>query len=419
MKSFEKNVEVNSERADALLNKAKKYGAKVAGIVTKKDYRRHESALAIPTDDAYQNDIQKKIAHVKGAKHVILIGIGGSSLGVEAVYSALALKTNPELHVYDSIDEEALKDIGALTEGVEREGLAVVVVSKSGTTTETITNAVSVLKQLEEKYGKNIVERFVFVGGEGTDFLKIGKKKKVTCVTFPDSIGGRYSVFTAVGIVPLSILGIDVTSLLEGASDASSKKYRTDIIERSVSLVALGEGGVHTVNFFTFNKRLKLLGFWYRQLLAESIGKNMTTAGATFSHQLLPTVATDVDLHSMAQLYLGGYKGLYTHFVYADTEGEHHALTNHWLIPATKMIDGHTPKEIRNAIRDGVLQAYDEQKLPYRVTTLDKITAYEVGLMMGSLMFEVMCVGHLFDIDTFNQPNVESYKSYTRDILNV
>lgn len=418
MKSIERHIDIPSESQKRLTGKATKYSQKIARIVTKHDYKKHESALAIVSDLEYQGNLAKDIEHLRGAKHVILIGIGGSSLGTEAVFSALAFDTHPSLHVLDGIDEEALRALGELIAGIETmDELSVVVVSKSGTTTETMTNAVAALELLEAKFGKNVNERVAFVGTKGTDFLEIGDTKKVTCVSFPESIGGRYSVFTAVGIVPLMLLNVDVQSLLDGAVLATSKAERTKTVEHAVSLAALAFEGVHTVNFFTFNQRLRLLGFWYRQLLAESIGKRMTTEGATFCHQLLPTVASDVDLHSMVQLYLGGYRGMYTHFVYGDVESEHHKLTDHWLLSHVKMLEGHAPKEIRDAIRVGVFKAYDDQKLPYRFTMLPKITAHEIGYLMASLMFEVMLLGELFDVDVFDQPNVESYKSYTREVL--
>lgn len=418
MKTFEKHINIQNKRLKLLREKAEKYSKFVASVSTKTDYMKHESALAIPLDHSYQKDIAKKIAPLKGAKHIVLIGIGGSSLGTEAVYAALAFTTSPSLLVLDAIDSEALTKLESLIETLDSSSsLALVVVSKSGTTTETLVNGVRALEICEKKFGKDIAKRTVFVGTKGTEFWNIGKKKKVICVSFPEAIGGRYSVFSAVGIVPLTLLGIDVVSFCEGATLALSREYRKQTVEHAVSLALLGEEGVHTVNFFTFNERLKLLGYWYRQLLAESIGKTMTTNGATFCHQLLPTVATSVDLHSMAQLYLGGYRGMYTHFVYANVEGGHHALSDHWLLDHVHILKKKTPQIVQNAIREGVLRAYDDQKLPYRFTTLEKITAHELGLMMASLMFETMCLGHLFDVDVFTQPNVESYKSYTRNIL--
>lgn len=418
MKSEAKHIVIDQDRVQSLTEKAEKYSKKVSSIVTKCDYTKHESALAIALDSKYQEDITKNIAHLFGAKHVVLIGIGGSSLGVEALYSALAFNTQPILHVLDAIEEDALKKIRVLRDSLQSvEEVSVVVVSKSGTTTETLTNAVAALEVFEETFSTEIYGRTVFVGTEDSEFIQIGKKKKVTCCTFPPSIGGRFSIFTAVGTVPLAILGINLTTLHEGVGEALTLENRKKSIERTVELALVAEKSVHTVNFFTFNERLTTLGFWYRQLLAESIGKNMTTEGTTFSNQLLPMVTTSIDLHSMAQLYLGGYKGVYTHFVYADTQSEFHKLTDHWLLNHMSFLKGKTPLQIKNAIRSGVLKAYDDQKLMYRMTSFEKVSALELGQLMATMMFETMLLADLCNIDAFDQPAVESYKAHTRTLL--
>jgi glucose-6-phosphate isomerase len=418
MKSIERNVSTDIHSTDELIVKAESYAEEIAKIVANIDYKRPESSLAITTDVKYQSDVQSKIEHLKGARHVFLVGIGGSSLGTEAVYDALALRTDPRLHVYDTIDNDALSGFGTVMSEIEHDAeLAVVVVSKSGTTTETITNATLLLNAFEKAYGKEIVDRVVFVGTHGTEFLKLGKKHGVTCVEFPAAIGGRYSVFTAAGVVPLTLLAVDIPQLLEGATSVTAKEALAEAVKHAAQLAVLAKEGIHTVNLFAFEKHFRTFGLWYRQLLAESIGKKETCSGAPFEHQLLPTTATVVDLHSMAQLYLGGYKGIVTHFVHADSNAGQQKLPEHWLLEAGVMLKGYSPKDINTSIRKGVLKAYDKEKLPYRLTTSGENTAYTVGQLMGSLMLETMLLGHIFDVNVFDQPNVESYKSFTRTLL--
>ncbi len=235
----------------------------------------------------------------------------------------------------------------------------------------------------------------------------------------PESIGGRYSIFTAAGMVPLILLGIDVVSLREGALSAVSKKELKHREESAVTLALEAEAGTHTVNFFTFNKRLTLCGYWYRQLLAESIGKNMTTKGTSFIHQLLPIVSTSVDLHSMAQLYLGGYKNMYTQFVYYNERQPFHIRTAHWLLEHVPFLGGKTFDEVNDAIKHGVLRAYDDQKLAYSYTELPKCTAFEIGFLLESRMCEIMCLGYIFNVDPFDQPSVELYKKHTKSVLGI
>ncbi len=399
-----------------------KLDAYVKDIVSRRGkrglYDRPEASVLVSGDAAYQRSVAKQLPRFSGTKHVILVGIGGSNLGTEAVYDALKTDASPALTVLDQIDGETLARTAKLLRGIRRaEDVALVIVSKSGATTETILNAVKVVDACEKRFGEKAYGRTIFVGDSDTDFMSIGRRKGIITIPLPKVIGGRYSVFTAVGIVPLTLLGIDVTALRRGAGDALSGLHLRETKAAAATLALSALGGVHTVNFFTFGKRLETVGFWYRQLLAESIGKRMTTKGATFSHQILPIVSTAVDLHSMAQLFFSGYDGLYTHLVHVADPSPLTLRGRHWLLEHLPFLGGKRITEASEAIVHGVIRAYDEKELPYRRTELAGLTAHEVGLLMNSLMLEVMCIAHLLNIDAFDQPEVELYKKHTRALL--
>jgi glucose-6-phosphate isomerase len=420
MKTSLKHSVLPKRRLTAFGEKLRSYTDGIVARIGKKNlYEVPESSLLVSGDVSHQRSIEKEIQRLRGAEHVILIGIGGSNLGTEAVYHALKTEKSGELTVLDQIDRESLEN---LTKLVKREKnpkkLVLVVVSKSGATTETMLNAVKALEICEKRYGEEFKKQVIFIGDRDSTFLDIGRRRGVTCIPMPAIIGGRYSVFTAVGIVPLTLLGIDTGEFRRGAREALRGSNLRATREAGATLALHALGGVHTVNFFTFGKRLEVLGFWYRQLLAESIGKNMTTKGASFSHQLLPIVSTAVDLHSMAQLFLSGYEGMYTHFLYAEDPKPYRLLSSHWLLEHVPFLRGKRVGEVSQAIVTGVMRAYDGEKLPYRKTELESVSAYEVGLLMSSLMCEVMCIAHVLGVDAFNQPEVELYKKHTRSILN-
>lgn len=418
MQSTFHNTELLKRRQTVLLKKAVLYTQKIEALKKKNNYTESESSLLVANDTKYQNAIKKSLIPFMGVKHVVLVGIGGSNLGTEAVYQALKTPTSPSLLVLDSIDGDTLAQYEKLIAKVrDPKDIALVVISKSGTTTETLVNAQKALEVFEKKYAEHAYSRIIFIGDKDTPFMRVGKKKKILCIPMPTIIGGRYSVFTAVGIVPLRLLGIDVDSLRKGATTAIESASLTQSAESAVALALYAENGVHTVNFFTFNKRLALCGYWYRQLLAESIGKNKTTKGTPFSYPLLPVVSTSADLHSMSELYLGGYKNMYTHFLSFDEGSTYHTAQAHWLLMHTPFLADTAHDSAKDAITKGVLQAYDDQKLPYRYTTLDGCTPYEIGHLLASLMVEVMCLAHIFDIDAFHQPSVELYKKHTRTLL--
>jgi glucose-6-phosphate isomerase len=121
----------------------------------------------------------------------------------------------------------------------------------------------------------------------------------------------------------------------------------------------------------------------------------------------------------MAQLYLGGYKNMYTHFLYYNEQEKMHTLVKHWLLEHVPFLEHKTFDEVNDAIVHGVLQAYDDQKLPYTYSVLNGCTAHEVGYLLSSLMCETMYLGHLLNVDPFDQPSVELYKKHTRSILSL
>jgi glucose-6-phosphate isomerase len=159
------------------------------------------------------------------------------------------------------------------------------------------------------------------------------------------------------------------------------------------------------------------LGHWYRQLLSESIGKNRTKEQDPFTHQLLSVVSSSTDLHSMAQLFLSGYKNLYTDFVFCQDADRTPLSKDHWLLEQSAFLRGRNAGAVAGAIRQGVLNAYDDVELPYRVTELKSSSAYEIGKIMAARMAETMILGRLMDIDPFDQPQVELYKKHTRALL--
>lgn len=384
----------------------------------KNDYHTNESSLYAAGDEIYQGNIKKALSPFKGVEHVVLVGIGGSSLGTEAIYHALKTEKSPSLLVLDTINKDSLSQFSDLVKACKNlKKIVCVVVSKSGTTTETLTNAMKVMEIGEKKFGNSFLKRVIFIGDKNSDFYRIGEKKNIVCFSFPEIIGGRYSVFTAVGMVPLTLLGIDTIALRKGATDILQKDEFKNIALNAQTLAIQAEKGVHTVNFFTFCDRLEYVGFWYRQLLAESIGKNMTTHGVTFCHQLLPIVSTSADLHSMSELYLGGYQNIFTHFISYEEPKPFRLAKAHWILEHVPFLKMKSSEQINQAIQTGVIQAYQDQKLPYRITTLGGCTAYEIGYLLASLMAEVMCLAHLLDVDPFHQPSVELYKKHTKASL--
>lgn len=390
------------------------YQAHIAKVLELHDSSQPEYSLIHAADQELHNTIATLTKKFSGIKHLVLVGIGGSSLGVEAVHSVLD-KGKVKLSVLDTISAYEigllLKELSTLK---KKEHLAVCVVSKSGATTETLVNAGILLEALKVKWGSDIYTQTILIGDSGTDFSKAGKKLGATVVAMPKIVGGRYSVGTEVGLIPLALLKHDVDAYIEGFLDASGEGYEQVTSESAARLYVYIQKGFKHNNFFAFEKRLQTLGAWYRQLFAESIGKASDRDGRAVTKGMLPTISTPVELHSVGQLYLSGFAGVYTDFVTFDDEVSEFNIPKQGI---AKAFGRFTAQEVTTAIYGGVVGAYNEKELPFRATIFDENLAYSLGLFMAMRMREIMYLAELKNLNAFDQPNVELYKQKTKAIL--
>jgi glucose-6-phosphate isomerase len=217
-----------------------------------------------------------------------------------------------------------------------------------------------------------------------------------------------------VGLVPLALLGHDTDAFISGVLDASSEEFESVVAEQAVRMHHYLSKKYRHYNFFAFEPRLQTLGAWYRQLFAESIGKEFDRAGKSVTVGFVPTISTAVELHSVGQLYLSGFSGVYTDFVTFDDDSVDYAIPKKGI---AKAYGKYTMQEVATALYGGVVAAYQERTLPYRSTIFDETLPYSLGLFMGMRMLETMYIAHLLDLNAFDQPNVELYKVKTRSIL--
>lgn len=397
------------------LKKLSAYRTKVKQVVDESDSQSPEYSLIHAQNPELHDQLDALRKKFKGIKHLVLVGIGGSDLGLKAIHSVLD-KGVVQLHTLDTVSAYEINQLLQKLQSVRSlKQLAICVISKSGNTAETLVNAGVLFASLEEKFKKAIYQQAVFIGNAGTDFMKTGKRLGVTTVAMPEIVGGRFSVATEVGLVPLALLGHDTDSFIAGILDSNTEDFESETAQNAVRLATYLSKGYQHYNFFAFETRLEKLGMWYRQLSAESLGKAEDRAGKPVTKGFLPTISTPVELHSVGQLYLSGFSGVYTDFVTFD-DAEHNCK-----IPKkglTSLYGKFDVQEIATALYGGVVGAYEEKSLPYRSTIFDDDNlAYSLGLFMGMRMREIMYVAELLNLDAFNQPNVELYKDKARAIL--
>lgn len=343
---------------------------------------------------------------------MIVVGIGGSNLGAQAVYEAIYGKQGNlhfPLYFADTVDSDY---IHALLQRAEhalksKRTIIVTVISKSGTTTETIANFECFLALLKKYHPNNYYEFVVGITDEGSALWNLAAEQKFDRLAIPKEIGGRYSVFTAVGLMPLLFAQITIEDFIKGAQSADAKSAAI-----SASIIAYHyENGKNIHDLFLFDSALESLGKWYRQLMGESLGKD--------GRGITPTVSIgSTDLHSVGQLYLGGPHDKSTTFVYVE-HAQHQIqipVMNEYE-ELVSNLQGKPFESIMKAIFDGTQKAYEQRKNPYITYLFPKKNAFYIGQFLQIKMLEMIMLGQLLDVNPFDQPQVELYKTQTRKIL--
>jgi glucose-6-phosphate isomerase len=376
---------------------------------TRADWVHHRYASLYMPFEKTGIDTVKRLKETLGEpKIVILIGIGGSSLGTEAVLHALGRES--QIVVFDTLIPERFSELEQrfVEEELEREEIAVVVVSKSGTTLETDANTTAVLTLLGTKYG-DCRERVVAISDEGTPLEMRARENGWRFLAIPKAIGGRYSVFTMVGLVPLGLCGVDIERFLLGARDGLSAAWRTPVLSDVSSALAtlaylMHEKGIHQEIDLYFSPHLEVLGKWHRQLMAESTGK--IVKGKRVG--ILPHIAVGTtDLHSIEQYIIDGPRDAYLIL---------HSVASS-IADAPAVYQGKTIAELREIVLRGLQGAYQEAGVPHCRLDLGPVNEKTLGEYMALRMESVILLSHLLGIDPFDQPGVESYKTHTRALL--
>lgn len=412
--SFSDNDSISGQAITKDSKKLQAYRQKVEDVISRRDVKKPEYSLHYASEPVLHETLASVTKQFSAIKHLVVVGIGGSNLGLEAVHNVLNVG-KVKLTVLDTLAANEIELLVKELDSVKKVNqVAVCVISKSGNTPETLVNASVLLESLKKKWGSTIYAQTVFIGNAGTEFMKVGRRLGVTCIAMPEAIGGRYSVATEVGLVPLALLQHDVDSFIEGIVAASEPELEEITLNSAVRIHQYIQKGFKHYNFFAFEKRLETLGAWYRQLFAESLGKATDRDKKAVTKGMLPTISTPVELHSVGQLYLSPLSGVYTDFVTFDDEACDFAVPKTGI---AKSFARFTMQEVATALYGGVIGAYNEKKLPYKTTIFEDELAYDMGVFMGMRMREVMYIADLMNLNAFDQPNVELYKQKTKSIL--
>ena len=346
----------------------------------------------------------------------IVIGIGGSYLGARAAiefltspnYNLLCKDTPQIFYTGNSISSAALNEVLALCEGKR---FSVNMISKSGTTTEPAI-AFRVLRGiLEERYGKEGARERIYCT---TDKVKgtlkeLADKEGYETFVVPDDVGGRFSVLTAVGLLPIAVAGADIDALMAGAKAAQDELVSTDLEQNDAYKYAavrnvLYRKGYATELLVSYEPYFQLMSEWWKQLYGESEGKD--------NKGLLPdSVIFSTDLHSLGQYIQDGVRNLFETVVQIDkakSELVIEAVDGN--ADGLNFLAGKTMDYVNKKAFQGTVLAHNDGGVPNMVINVPEASEFELGYLI--YFFEKACAvsGYTLGVNPFNQPGVEAYK---------
>lgn len=373
------------------------------------EYDKEEFARIVKSAEKIKND----------SDILLVVGIGGSYLGARAAlemlnhsfYNALTKeqrKTPQVVFVGNNISSTYMRDLMDLLEGKD---FSINVISKSGTTTEPALAFRIFRKILEEKYGKEEARKRIYAttDKERGALKTLATEEGYESFIIPDDVGGRYSVLTAVGLLPIAVSGADIEAMMKGAADASRDFSKSELEENPAYQYAavrnvLYNKGKTIEMLINYEPGLQYFSEWWKQLFGESEGKDQKgifPASANFS----------TDLHSMGQYVQEGRRDLFETIIKVDTP--RHELTVEEEaadLDGLNYLAGETVDFVNTKAYEGTLLAHTDGGVPNLVVNIPAMDAYTFGYLV--YFFEKACAmsGYLLGVNPFDQPGVEAYK---------
>ena len=366
--------------------------------------------------------------------NILVLGIGGSALGGIAVTEALLKpywnlltpeqRNNfPRIFFLDNIDPD---NMNGLLEMLDLKKTLVNVITKSGSTAETMSQFMILKDRLEkalgeDEYRKNVVA----TTDKQTGVLRqIAEQEGYKTFVVPDDVGGRFSVFSAVGLLPFALVGIDIDEIVNGIKDMDLALKNTDVHQNIAAQNALIQylmdvkKGKNLSVMMPYSSRLKYVSDWYAQLWAESLGKNEDLQGNHVHVGQTPIKALGAtDQHSQIQLYNEGPNDKIINFIRVEEFDTTLEIPNIFAYTGIGYLGGKTINQLITAEADSTIVSLSDYARPTVTITLPRVDGYHIGQLLYMLEVQTAIAGALYNINAFNQPGVEQAKNYTYALM--
>lgn len=340
---------------------------------------------------------------------LIVVGVGGSYLGAKAIIDALngSRDSYPEI-LFAGFNMNAAY-LDKVVRRLRHESVCLCAISKSGSTLEPLLTYSILREKMYEKYGEERAnQRIYIITDEQNGMLRQDVlKKEYTSFAVPEDIGGRYSVLTVVGLLPIAVAGYDIQKLLSGAKEiALSDDWRNSLLDYTVCRVALQKQGKTMEIFEYFESNLRYFGEWLKQLFGESegkCGKGAFPASLCFS----------TDLHSIGQFLQEGTQMFFETLIQVKNSNHDFVIPEHAGFPYA----GKTLEQINECSELGVVAAHKTDGIPVTVIEIPTLDEWNLGQLI--YFFEMSCALSAYNlgVNPFNQPGVEKYKRETKHLI--
>ena len=345
----------------------------------------------------------KDLKRFKKFNSVVIIGMGGSILGSEAIYQFLNHKIRKKFYFLNNLDETKIEEI---KKKIILKNSLFLIISKSGNTIETISNLLHF--NIIKKNSKNIV----VLSEKKDNFLhSISKKYNLHHIQHKEYIGGRYSVLSEVGLIPAYLMGININqlrfNLIKYLKGNGHKVLKDSTIKLSN---LLKEKRYTNLIFLNYSPKLEKFLYWCQQLIAESLGKN--------EKGFLPSISSaPKDHHSLLQLYLDGPKDK-IFYIFSDEKKSKKRIFTNQFSKKFAFLNNKNLDIIKESQKNAFLKVLKKKNIPYRDIKIKKFNEKTLGELFSFFILETAIVGNLTKINPFNQPAVEQVKIFTKKLLN-
>ena len=331
------------------------------------------------------------IKKIKKNFDVRIIGMGGSVLGAKAIYHLLQKKISKKFYFLDNLQNKFEFDY--------KKRYLNLIISKSGNTLETISNANIFIK----KQDKNIF----ITENKNSYILSLAKKLKSEIIHHNNYIGGRYAVLSEVGMLPAELMGLNPAKFRQLNNLVKNKRFMNLLIANVNSIISMLKKGKSNSIILNYDPKLKNFLEWYKQLVGESLGKN--------GKGLLPVISEmPKDNHSVMQLYLDGVKNsFYTFFSIKDNS----SLKINTILNSDKFLKDRTVSEIKLFQKKATENVFERKKIPFRSFEIIKLDEKTIGELFIFFILETILLGSVLKVNPYDQPAVESIKKETKKFL--